>query len=110
MSIYINEERQQFHLTNGQISYIFHVMKNGQLGHLYYGRALTDREDFTHFQTYENTVPYTTHTFADDADFSLETVKQEFPFMEKETSGRPLFKLKTINKSKYLIFLSRDMK
>ena len=83
MSIYINEERQQFHLTNGQISYIFHVMKNGQLGHLYYGQALTDREDFTHFQTYENTVPYTTHTFADDADFSLETVKQEFPLYGK---------------------------
>ncbi|MCA1010827.1 alpha-galactosidase [Halobacillus halophilus] len=83
MAIYINEERQQFHLTNGQISYIFHVMKNGQLGHLYYGQALTDREDFTHFQTYENIVPYTTHTFEGDADFSLETVKQEFPLYGK---------------------------
>ncbi|WP_406945000.1 alpha-galactosidase [Halobacillus sp. SY10] len=80
--IFINEETQQFHLTNGQISYIFHVMKNGQLGHLYYGKALRGR-DFRHFQDYENTNPSTTHTFEGDLGFSLETVKQEAPVYGK---------------------------
>ncbi|MGP4077046.1 alpha-galactosidase [Halobacillus sp. K22] len=93
MTIYINEERQQFHLTNGEISYIFHVMKNGQLGHLYYGKALVDREDFTHFQTYENSVPSTTHTFASDPDFSLETVKQEFPLYGKGDFREPALQI-----------------
>ncbi|WP_255574352.1 alpha-galactosidase [Halobacillus sp. Nhm2S1] len=80
--IYINEETQQFHLTNGRISYIFHVMKNGQLGHLYYGKALRDR-DFRHFQDYENTNPSTTHVFEGDPGFSLETVRQEAPVYGK---------------------------
>ncbi|WLR48976.1 alpha-galactosidase [Halobacillus litoralis] len=80
--IFINEETHQFHLTNGQISYIFHVMKNGQLGHLYYGKALRDR-DFRHFQDYENTNPSTTHAFEGDPDFSLEMVRQEAPVYGK---------------------------
>ncbi|MGR9048556.1 alpha-galactosidase [Halobacillus faecis] len=80
--IFINEETQQFHLTNGQISYIFHVMKNGQLGHLYYGKALRDR-DFRHFQDYANTNPSTTHAFEGDPGFSLETVRQEAPVYGK---------------------------
>ncbi|MEC3884131.1 alpha-galactosidase [Halobacillus sp. HZG1] len=80
--IFINEETQQFHLTNGQISYIFHVMKNGQLGHLYYGKALRDR-DFRHLQDYENTNPSTTHPFEGDPGFSLETVRQEAPVYGK---------------------------
>ncbi|RDY72357.1 alpha-galactosidase [Halobacillus trueperi] len=57
-------------------------MKNGQLGHLYYGKALRDR-DFRHFQDYENTNPSTTHTFEGDLGFSLETVKQEAPVYGK---------------------------
>jgi hypothetical protein len=36
MLINVNQESKQFHLTNGQVSYIFHIMKNGWLGHLYY--------------------------------------------------------------------------
>lgn len=29
-----------FHLHNSNVSYIFYVMQNGQLGHLYYGKDL----------------------------------------------------------------------
>ncbi|RWZ59025.1 alpha-galactosidase [Halobacillus fulvus] len=81
--IRINEESKQFHLTNGTISYIFHIMKNGQPGHLYYGKALRHQDDFSHFQTYENVAPNTTHPFEGDPGFSLETVKQEFPVYGK---------------------------
>ncbi|SDO59855.1 alpha-galactosidase [Halobacillus aidingensis] len=94
--IFINEETQQFHLTNGQISYIFHVMKNGQLGHLYYGKALRDR-DFRHFQDYENTNPSTTHTFEGDLGFSLETVRQEAPVYGKGDFRTPALILEEQN-------------
>ncbi|MEH7480613.1 alpha-galactosidase [Neobacillus drentensis] len=79
MLIHVNHEDSQFHLTNGQVSYIFHVMKNGQLGHLYYGKALHHREDFSHLQTYDVPTGATTHVYADDPAFGLETLRQEYP-------------------------------
>ncbi|WML28464.1 alpha-galactosidase [Neobacillus sp. OS1-33] len=79
MLIHVNQEDRQFHLTNGQVSYIFHVMKNGQLGHLYYGKALRHRDDFSHLQTYDVPTGATTHVYADDPAFGLETLRQEFP-------------------------------
>ncbi|MEY2192126.1 alpha-galactosidase [Neobacillus sp. BF23-41] len=79
MLIHVNQEDRQFHLTNGQVSYIFHVMKNGQLGHLYYGKALHHREDFSHLQTYDVPTGATTHVYADDPAFGLETLHQEYP-------------------------------
>ncbi|MGD6876294.1 alpha-galactosidase [Bacillus infantis] len=79
MLIHANSETRQFHLTNGQVSYIFHVMKNGQLGHLYYGKALRHREDFSHLQVYDVPTAASCHPYADDPAFSLETLRQEYP-------------------------------
>ena len=41
-SIHFLESAQQFHLSNGQISYIFKVSDDGKLLHLYYGKNLPD--------------------------------------------------------------------
>ncbi|MDF2856727.1 MAG: alpha-galactosidase, partial [Neobacillus sp.] len=79
MLIHINQETKQFHLTNGQVSYIFHVMKNGQLGHLYYGKALRPRSDFSHLQTYDVPTAASCHIYEDDPAFNLETLRQEYP-------------------------------
>jgi alpha-galactosidase len=79
MLIQINQEKQQFHLTNGQISYIFHVMKNGHLGHLYYGKALRNRADFSHLQAYDVPTAASCHIYEDDPAFNLETTRQEYP-------------------------------
>lgn len=79
MFIHTNHENNQFHLTNGKVSYIFHVMKNGQLGHLYYGKALSHRSDFSHLQTYDVPTPASCHPYEDDPAFSLETLRQEYP-------------------------------
>lgn len=48
MGIIFHEETKTFHLTNGEISYIMTVLPNGHLGNLYYGKAIRDREDFSH--------------------------------------------------------------
>jgi alpha-galactosidase len=79
MLIHVNQKSKQFHLTNGQVSYIFHVMKNGQLGHLYYGKALRHRDDFSHLQTYDVPTGASTHVYKDDTAFGLETLRQEYP-------------------------------
>ena len=46
MSIVYHEKTREFHLYNDKISYIFQIMRNGQLGQLYTGARLRDREDF----------------------------------------------------------------
>ena len=48
MSIVFHEKTREFHLYNDKISYIFQVLRNGQLGQLYTGARLRDREDFSH--------------------------------------------------------------
>lgn len=46
MKIICHNETETFHLTNDQISYVIHVMANGQLENLYYGKKIHDRADF----------------------------------------------------------------
>lgn len=79
MLIFINEELNQFHLTNKTVSYIFHVMKNGELGQLYYGKRLENQADFSHFGAYHIPTAASCHVEKDDPAFSLETVCQEYP-------------------------------
>lgn len=44
MPIVYHPSTQEFHLYNRQISYIMRVMENGQLGGLYFGKRLADRQ------------------------------------------------------------------
>ena len=38
MGIIFNEKTQEFHLYNHEISYLMKVMRNGQMGQLYFGK------------------------------------------------------------------------
>lgn len=78
MPIKYHEKTKTFHLYNNEVSYIFKVIKNNQLGHLYYGKVIKDRENFDHlFETKAR--PMAPCTFEGDLSFSLEHIKQEFP-------------------------------
>ncbi|WP_449537743.1 alpha-galactosidase [Ferdinandcohnia sp. Marseille-Q9671] len=83
MYIFVNEQSNQFHLTNGKISYIFNVLKNGGLGQLYFGKAIRHREDFSHFQITDVPTPASCHYYENDPAFSLETIRQEYPVYGK---------------------------
>lgn len=48
MPIFVNKETNQFHLQGKNVSYIFTILKNGNPGHLYYGKKIRHREDFSH--------------------------------------------------------------
>lgn len=78
MAIIYNENSREFHLHNGKISYLIQIMRNGQLGHLYFGKGLKERDSFGHFQqyAYRDMAPC---AFADDYTFSLEHLMQEYP-------------------------------
>ena len=48
MSIIFHEKAKIFHIRNKEISYIIGILENDQLENLYYGKAIRDREDFSH--------------------------------------------------------------
>lgn len=48
MPIIYHESSKEFHIYNEQISYIIEIMENGQLGNLYYGKRIRDRESFAY--------------------------------------------------------------
>ena len=52
MSICFQKNTKEFHLSNGFISYIFKVLENGSLGHMYFGKKIREREDFGHLIEY----------------------------------------------------------
>ena len=76
-SIWFNEECRQFHLTNGEISYIFRVYEDGKLLQLYYGAVVPER-DYSYLVEMQHR-PMTTYRKEGDLRYSLEHVRQEFP-------------------------------
>ena len=48
LMVTVNEKEKVFHLNNGRISYLFYVMESGQLGHLYFGKALNPEGNYLH--------------------------------------------------------------
>lgn len=78
MPIKYHEKSQEFHLYNDQISYIIKVLRNDQLGQLYFGQRVPDRED--HRYLVENDYrPVMSYVYDNDYQFSLGNVKQEYP-------------------------------
>ena len=78
MPVIYHEESRNFHLFNEKISYIFTILKNGQLGQLYFGKRLRDRESFNHLLEFCDR-PMSVCTFEDDSTFSMEHIRQEYP-------------------------------
>lgn len=78
MSIIFHESSKEFHLYNDEISYIIKILRNGQPGHVYYGKRLNDREDFGYLVEYarRDMAPY---PYEGESKFSLEHLKQEYP-------------------------------
>ena len=47
--IYFDADKQIFHLTNGQVSYIIGVEEKGLLAQLYYGKAVSGYHGGRHY-------------------------------------------------------------
>ena len=78
MPIIVHEQNKEFHLYNKTMSYIFTVLKNGQLGQLYYGKTIRDQESFAHLL--ELRIRSMAPCFYEgDREFSMEHIKQEYP-------------------------------
>lgn len=102
--IYINEKNKEFHIQSKNASYIFNVMQNGQLGHLYYGEKIKHRESFSHFfKKPDKGIGIIAHP-KDDSAFSLEYYKQEYPSYGTSDFRKPAIKILQENGSRITDF------
>lgn len=101
--IQFHEESKTFHLYNDQISYIFKILKNNQLGQLYYGKRIHDRDNFDHlFETSPR--PMSSCSYEGDLTFSLEHIKQEYPVYGSGDLRHPAIDITQENGSHILNF------
>lgn len=78
MGIQFIEHTKEFCLFNKDVHYIIKILKNGQLGQLYFGKRLHDRESYTHLLELGRR-DMANCSFEGDSTFSLEHIKQEYP-------------------------------
>ena len=78
MGITYNEREQEFHLFNNNVSYIIKILKNKQLGQLYFGKRIRERESYSHLLEVAHR-PMTSYVYEGDLYFSLDHIKQEYP-------------------------------
>lgn len=77
MSIIFNEHSQTFHLFNDQISYIMTILPNHQMGQLYFGKRIHQRDDYSYLlETAPR--PMASYIFEGDRTVSLEHLRQEY--------------------------------
>lgn len=96
MPISYHEKNKEFHLYNGQISYILAVLRTGHLGQVYYGKHLQDRESFQHL------IEYRGRSFApaivkDGESFYVENFKQEYAAYGNGDMHYPAYELQQEN-------------
>lgn len=103
MGIMFNEKTGEFHLYNGSISYIMRILRNGQMGQLYFGKQVAKREDYEYLV--ENRYrPVSAYVFDDEYSFSLEHLKQEYPSYGTTDFRMPALEIVQENGSKITDF------
>ena len=78
MSIIFNKESKEFHLFNNSISYVIKILRNNQLGQLYFGKKIHQRDSYDYLL--ENAYrPMSAYVYEGEYGLSLEHIKQEYP-------------------------------
>lgn len=109
MSIFYHETSQEFHLKNESVSYIMKVLKNGQIGQLYYGSVIPDKEDFGYYiETMHR--PMSSYLFEGNLTYSLEHLKQEYPSYGTTDYREPAFEILQENGSRISDFVYESHK
>ena len=109
MNIFYHEKAQEFHLQNESVSYIMKVLKNGQIGQLYYGSAIPDKEDFGYYiETMHR--PMSSYLFEGNLTYSLEHLKQEYPSYGTTDYREPAFEILQENGSRISDFVYESHK
>ncbi len=92
MGIIFCSQTGEFHLYNKEISYLMKILRNGQIGQLYFGGRLPRKEDYSYLL--ENRYrPATSYRYEGEYSFSLEHLKQEYPSYGTTDYRLPAFEI-----------------
>lgn len=102
MAIVFHEETRQFHLYNEQISNVLTVLPNGEIGSLYYGKRIHDRDDFSYLL--ELSFRPLVMGMSTNEMFSLENTRQEYPSFGTTDPRTPAYEITFSNGSRICHF------
>ena len=106
MNIIWHELSKQFHLQNDKISYIIGVTPVGELGSIYFGKRIRDKEDMSYvvnrFGLSNVAVDPETETY------SMELNRQEYPSFGTTDFGTQAFEVETANGSRISSFVYKS--
>ncbi|MFW5979154.1 MAG: alpha-galactosidase [Halanaerobium sp.] len=92
MSIKYFEDKKIFHLQNDEISYVLKVLKNGQLGHLYWGKKIKNAERLDRYPISQPR-PYEAYADKEDTGFILENIAREYPSFGQSDFREPAYQV-----------------
>ena len=92
-----------FHLFNKDISYLLTILENGQLGQLYFGKRVNDKEDYTYISERGHrdmqACPIEGNQY-----FSLEHIRQEYPAYGNGDMRYPAYEIERSDGSRIVEF------
>ena len=100
--INFNSETKQFHLYNEKISYVIKILRNDQIGQLYFGKRVPEKDYNYLFEDCKR--PTSANTFQDEYGFSLEHIRQEYPAYGATDFRLPAFEILQNNGSRITNF------
>ena len=98
MSIYIDQDKQLFHLQTASASYVFQVLPSGYLAHLYYGKKLR-AGDLSWLLVRTERASFSPNPVAEDRTISFDTLPQELPVYGTSDFRHPLLQCRLSNGS-----------
>lgn len=107
MAIRYHEKTKIFHIFNKEVSYIIHIMENGQLENLYYGKAVRDKEDFTYLHE-ECIRSHMAVCVPEPGTLSMHYTKQEYPVYGTGDYRSPALSVRQENGSRIVNFTYRS--
>lgn len=102
MNIVWHERTKQFHLYNEHVSYVMYVQPNGEMGQLYFGGKIRDKEDFSYL-SHRRFLPMVP-CMATQEDFSMEINCQEYPSFGTTDMGTSAYEIECENGNKVSCF------
>ncbi|MFW6273761.1 MAG: alpha-galactosidase [Halanaerobium sp.] len=98
MSIDFYADRNIFHLQNEEISYVIKILKNDQLGHLYWGKNIKNAERLDRYPISQHR-PYEAYAVKNDTGFILENIAREYPSFGQSDFREPAYQVESKNGS-----------
>lgn len=104
MGIIVHEASRTFHLQNPSLSYIMKVLPTGQIGQLYAGKTIRDREEFDHLLELAHRDMAPVPSPGIDTTYSLEHIKQEYSGFGFGDMRYPAYEIERENGSRIVNF------